>query len=255
MSIVSAIDVGLAKTTAAHVDIDTGRVADRRVLDTRPSRGGEALLADVAGLARGLGRSVMAIGIALPEAVDGAGRVTGAERFDWRELDLVEPFEALPAVRMVARGTAGALAEARLGAGADHPALLYVDVDQAVDAAATAAGRPLDPADDPCRALADAALAARAAGPAIAATAGTQTARQALAGEHAEAAAGEAARALAEALAGPLAASGATLVVLGGAVGLDERYRAALAAQLAVPVAAAGLGLDAPLVGCALNAV
>ena len=255
MSIVSAIDVGIVKMTAAHVDIDTGKVADRRVLDTRPSRGGEVLLGDVAGLARGLGRSVMAVGIALPEAVDGTGRITGAERFDWRNLDLVEPFEALPAVRLVSRGPAGALAEARFGAGTDHPSLLYVDVDQAVDAAATAAGRLLDPADDPTRALADPALAERAAGPAIAASAGTQTARQALAGEHAETAAAAAAAALAEALAGPLAATGATLVVLGGAVGLDERYRAALAGHLAVPVAAAGLGLDAPLVGCALNAV
>ncbi|MEY4225886.1 MAG: hypothetical protein RL190_643, partial [Actinomycetota bacterium] len=135
MSIVSAIDVGIVKMTAAHVDIDTGKVADRRVLNTRPSRGGEVLLGDVAGLARGLGRSVMAVGIALPEAVDGTGRITGAERFDWRDLDLIEPFEALPAVRMVSRGPAGALAEARFGAGTDHPSLLYVDVDQAVDAA------------------------------------------------------------------------------------------------------------------------
>lgn len=255
MSIASAIDVGVVKTTAAHVDIDSGRVSDRRVLDTRPSRGGEAVLADVAGLARGLGRSVMAVGIALPEAVDGAGRITGAERFDWRALDLIEPFEALPAVRMVSRGPAGALAEARLGAGADHPALLYVDVDQIVDAAATAAGRPLDPAADPARSLLDPTLAERAAGPAIARIAGTQTARQALAGERAESAAAEAAAALATALREPLAGCAATLVVLGGAVGLDERYRTALAGHLDVPVAAAGLGLDAPLVGCALNAV
>ncbi|MGA0123173.1 MAG: hypothetical protein ACO3KD_09285 [Gaiellales bacterium] len=250
MSIASAIDVALVKLTAAHVDIDTGRVMDRRVLDTRPGRGGEAVLADVAGLARGLGRSVLAVGIALPEEVGADGAVLSGRRFDWRELDLVEPFEALPGVRLVGRGAAGALAEARFGAGRERAGFVYLEAGPALDPALCRAGRPLFPPDDPTGALRDLEAAA---GPAIAMAADTQTLAQALARDEAE----TAIRTGGSALGAAIAALGldVDLLILGGPLGLDERYQAGVAEAAGLAVEPAALGLDAPLVGAALAAV
>ena len=95
MSIAIGIDAGGTKLSAGRVNIDTGKVSDRRLMDTRRSRGGAAVLGDVVGLARGLGRDVMAIGIGVPEMVDAQGTIQSAANWDWRDLDLALAFEEL----------------------------------------------------------------------------------------------------------------------------------------------------------------
>ena len=101
MSVAIGIDAGGTKLAAGRVDIDTGNVSDRRLIDTRRSRGGAAVLADVVELARGLGPDVMAIGIGVPEMVDAQGAIQSAANWDWRDLDLALAFDELPRVRIV----------------------------------------------------------------------------------------------------------------------------------------------------------
>ena len=109
MTIAVGIDAGGTKLAAGRVDTETGKISDRRVLDTRPSRGGDAVLADVVGLARGLGLGATAIGIGIPEMVDATGRIASAANWDWRETDFVTPFEELPRYRIVSDVHAAAL--------------------------------------------------------------------------------------------------------------------------------------------------
>ena len=87
MTVALGIDVGGTKIAAGVVEADTGTVHERRLLPTRPERGGKAVLDDCAGLAAELGGGTLPVGIGLCELVDLAGRPTSADTVDWRDLD------------------------------------------------------------------------------------------------------------------------------------------------------------------------
>ncbi len=255
MTIAIGIDAGRVKLAGGRVDIDTGSIGDRRVMDSRPSRGADVVLRDVVGLARGLGRDAIGIGIAVPETTDERGRVTSATHWDWRDVDVAETFEGLAAVRFMPRAYAGARGEARLGAGVDHASFLFIDADLDLDAVLVEDGRPRL---ESLASLRDPALADVASGAAIAATTGEPSARHAVAREAHRAIVASAAQALGQAAAAAAAESGASRVVLGGTLGLDETFGALVVSAIAEAggpdAVAAGLGENAIIIGAALAA-
>ena len=111
------IDVGGTKIAAGLVETGSGRLLEREEVPTRPKRGGVAVLADCAALARALGGGEQPVGIGLCELVDLDGRPASAETVDWRDLDLAGAVGA-PHVVLEADVRAAARAEAVFGAGA-----------------------------------------------------------------------------------------------------------------------------------------
>jgi glucokinase len=253
MSFSIGIDVGVSKIAGARVNIDTGRIVDRRVMDTRPSRGADVLLGDVVGLSRGLGADAMGIGIALPEQVGAKNAIETAEFWDWRDADMETAFEEIkPDWRFVSDAHAGGIGEAKLGAGRDRDAFIYVHAGQNVSAVLMHRSRPADDSSTMTAQLNDPALEATASGIAIAHAADTVTAAHAIADPNASTIVAAAAGALAAAI----AATGADVVIMGGVVGLNDAFRALVDTELgdAIEVLPAGLGADATLIGAALCA-
>lgn len=253
MSFSIGIDVGVSKISGARVNIDTGRIVDRRVMDTRPSRGADVLLADVVGLARGLGADAMGIGIALPESVGPRSAIETAEFWDWRDTDMATAFEEIrPGWRFLSDAHAGGVGEGRLGAGRELESFLYVHAGQSVSAALMQRSRPAPESAEATQPLNDPAIEEHASGIAIASTAGTVTAAQAIA----DPAKAEIVAAAAGALAAAIAQTSATTVIMGGALGLVDAFREQVGTALGPEraVVAAALGADATLIGAALAA-
>src|SRR5689334_7585956 len=82
------IDVGGTKIAAGLVEGASGRVLVREEVATRPERGGAAVLAECAALARSLGAGDLPVGIGLCELVDLEGCPDSADTVDWRGLDV-----------------------------------------------------------------------------------------------------------------------------------------------------------------------
>ena len=263
MSVAIGIDAGGTKLAAGRVDIDTGNVSDRRLMDTRRSRGGAAVLGDVVELARGLGSDVMAIGIGVPEMVDAEGTIQSAANWDWRDLDLT--FEELPRVRIVSDVYAAALAEARLGAGREHSSFLYVSVGTGISSTLVFEGRPWSGADGRAILLGAPLVEDTSSGTAIALAAGTRTAELAFLDAANDAVIETAASALGLEIARLVHATDPGLIVLGGGLGLNERYRGLVEAAVgtsidptyanAPRVVSAALGENAGIIGAALAAI
>ena len=253
MSFSIGIDVGVSKVSGARVNIDTGRIVDRRVMDTRPSRGADVLLGDVVGLSRGLGADAMGIGIALPEQVGAKNAIESAEFWDWRTADMETAFEDIkPDWRFVTDAYAAGVGEAKLGAGRERETFLYVHAGQNVSAALMQRSRLAPDSTVVTAALNDQAIEATASGIAIAGAADTVTAAHAISDPTKAAILAAAASALAAAL----AATNAPVVIVGGGGGLNDAFRALVAAELGtgVELLPAELGADATLIGAALAA-
>ncbi|MGI9117428.1 MAG: ROK family protein [Gaiellales bacterium] len=264
MTPIVGIDAGGTKLAAGRVDPTTGAVDDRRVIDTRAERGGEAVLADVVELARDLGGDAAAVGIGVPEMVDGDGRIRSAANWDWRPLDLPAAFAPLAHVRVVSDVHAAALAEARLGAGRALDSFLYVSVGTGISSSFVVDGAPWPGADGRAILLGAPLVEAVASGPAIARAAGTPDAQAAFADDAATPSVEAAAAALGLELARAVHLLDPAGVVLGGGLGLNDRYRGLVADAMATaidgdyaripPVLPAGLGADAGIIGAALSA-
>lgn len=145
------IDVGGTKCAAGLVRLPDGSVLARRLQPTHPERGGRALLADVAELARSLiaqalecGVEPSAVGVAVAELVDAAGHVLSGATIDWQGVNVQAEIGAsigLP-VRIEADVRAAASAEARFGAGRDYRTFLYVTVGTGISACLVLDGVP-----------------------------------------------------------------------------------------------------------------
>ncbi len=265
MTTIVGIDAGGTKLAAGRVDLATGAVSDRRVIDTHAERGGQAVLADVVELARSVMGDAQAIGIGVPELVDAAGRIRSAANWDWRELDLAAAFAELPPVRIVSDVHAAALAESRLGAGRACGSFLYVSVGTGISSSFVLDGRPWSGADGRAILLGAPLVEEQASGPAIARAAGTQTAQEAFA----DPACAPVIRAAADALGLELARAVHLLdpgaIVVGGGLGLNDTYRLLVTEALAAaidptyanlpPVLPAQLGELAGIVGAAESAL
>ena len=122
------IDIGGTKIAAGLVDLATGRVERAIRIPTPVNRGGEAVLAACVALATELDRTNrLRVGIAVPELVSQQGDIQSAYQFDWLDLDVAWAFNHRP-VTVASDVRAAARAEARFGAGTGARSLFYVSV-------------------------------------------------------------------------------------------------------------------------------
>ena len=135
------IDVGGTKIAGAIVNLSTGAIAARVQIPTDCARGGMAVLADVAELARGLfaeGASLRVrttvLGVGVAELVEPKGQVFSDHRIKWKGLDVpaylgarlsgLDPVD----VTLASDVRAAALAEAHFGAGQGVSDFYYVTI-------------------------------------------------------------------------------------------------------------------------------
>jgi glucokinase len=257
VTVALGLDVGATKVAAARVDTATGAIVAARRIPT--ARGAGAVLADCRMLAAELGDGVPA-GLAVCELVDPQGRVRSAETIDWRGADLLAEFAAVESdVR------AGALAEARFGAGREHPDFLYVTVGSGISHCLMSNGVPRIGVRGAAIGTGAPLVEQWSSGLAIARRSGHTSAQDALADPAAAAVVEDAARRLGLALAALVNALDPGAVIVGGGLGLHDGYRARVEAALradvydpearALPLLPAHLGADAPVIGAALAAV
>jgi glucokinase len=261
------IDVGGTKIAAALIDVDSGAVAGARRVATGAQRGSATVLEDCRSLARSLadGAEVAALGLAVCELVGVDGRVRSAETVDWRDVDLAGAFcDIAPRVRVDSDVRAAALAEARLGAGAGERDFLYVSVGTGISHCLMTDGRPRLGAHGSAIGTGAPLVERWSGGAALAERSGHTSAQAALADPAASAVVDEGARRLGLTLAALVNALDPGALIVGGGLGLDERYRESAVATMReaiydpaardVPVLAAALGPDAAVIGAALAA-
>lgn len=143
------IDVGGTKIAAGWVAFPEGVVRSERMIPTQPARGGAAVLADVAQLAkeqiagaRVAGVTIEAIGLGLCELVDPAGRILSANCVQWLDQPVTKRLGALAPTTIDADVRAAARAEALFGAGRDRRIFLYVTVGTGIASALVIDGEP-----------------------------------------------------------------------------------------------------------------
>jgi glucokinase len=258
------IDVGGTKIAAAVVDVETGRLLERRQQPTHAERGGAAVLADCAMLARELGADSTPVGIGLCELVDLEGRPASADTVDWRELDVSAAFAA-PRVTLESDVRAAARAEACFGAGQGRSAFIFTVVGTGASVCLVVDGVPHVGERGYAIVLGAPPVETIASGRALAQLSGADSAEELLADEQAVPFVAAAATALAQTLAVLANALDPAVVVLGGGLGSDPRFCArvatAFAPLVAYPSAPAlelvpsRLGPDVGVVGAALCAV
>ena len=258
------IDVGGTKIAAGLVETGSGRLLEREEVPTRPERGGVAVLADCAALARALGGGEQPVGIGLCELVDLDGRPASAETVDWRDLDLAGAVGA-PHVVLEADVRAAARAEAVFGAGAGRSPFLYVIVGTGASACLVVDGLPFAGARGYAITLGAPPVEQVASGRALAGRTGAGRAEAVLADPAWSDVVNEAAAALGQVLAVLVNALDPSLVVLGGGLGSEPAFRERVAAVVGSLVAypatpeleivGSSLGRDGGIVGAALAAV
>lgn len=266
------VDVGGTKIAAALV-AGGGRVLAHTLVPTRAARPGAEVLSDAVAAASAMaaeaserGLTVGGLGVGVPEIVDLSGKVTTGSVIDWTGEDVEAAFAEFGPVTVIADVRAAALAEAQLGAGRGHSVLVYVTVGTGISHTLVIDGRPFPGARGAALLfgsgpIGDVVLEDVAAGPAIAAAAGTSTAEDAVAAGHP--AVDEAARLLGEGIAVLVNLLDPEIVVVGGGLGsaggryLERAIEAArpriwLPAARDLPIVTAGLGPEAGVVGAAL---
>ncbi|MEN3280287.1 MAG: glucokinase [Solirubrobacteraceae bacterium] len=261
------IDVGATKVAAALVDVDAGAVVASARQPTDAARGGAAVLEDCRALARSVAgdASVAAVGIAVCELVGVDGGVRSAETVDWREVDLGAAFGQLAAfVRVESDVRAAAVAEARLGAGRAEPDFLYLSVGSGISHCLVVDARPRLGVRGSAINTGAPLVEQWSGGLALARLSGHASAEEALADPAAATIVQDGARRLGLTLAMLVNALDPGAVVVGGGLGLDDRYRSLAVAAMReaiydpqareLPVLAAALGPDAAVMGAALAA-
>ena len=265
MTVAVGIDVGATKTLGAVIDPTTGRVLHFQRIETRPERGGAAVLEDVVRLAGVLADGQAAtIGVGLCEIVGIDGGIRSAETIDWRDLDVSGALASIGAATIDSDVRAGALAEAVVGAGRSHSQFVYITVGTGISHCLVLDGRPYPGAHGQAIVLGTPPVERVASGRALAARAGMSRAEDVLASrEHAPIVAA-AAHELGRAIAFLVNAVDPEIVVIGGGLGLDPGYRATVTAiaitrieddrGTAPPIVPAATGTHAGVIGAALVA-
>ncbi len=142
------VDVGGTKIAAGVVDLRDGSVSDPQHRQTRPERDGAEILDDVVTIVSALmqDQSAVDVGVAVCELVDLDRQVTSDQTLDWLGRDVVGAIAGAVAgagaVTVSSDVRAGALAEARLGAGRSLDPFLYVSVGTGVSHTLVQAGTP-----------------------------------------------------------------------------------------------------------------
>jgi glucokinase len=262
---VVGIDVGGSKTLAATVDVATGAVLRELRTPTPVSEGGETVLEACAELARDLAPGGPAtVGIGLCEFVDLSGTPTSAFTIDWRGLDVAGAFGESARVHIESDVRAAAAAEARFGAAARFESFVYLVVGTGVSHCLVLHGRPHEGARGNAIVVGAPPVERTSGGLALAERAGVERAELVL-GDPAHASfVDTAADELGLALAALVNALDPEAVVIGGGLGLVDRYRERVvaAARAAIeheatrelPIVAATLGPRSGVIGAALVA-
>jgi glucokinase len=261
------IDVGGTKIAAGLVDTATGACEARLERGTRPEREASAILGDCVAMAQRLaaGQPGLPIGIGVCELVDRQGRTQSAQTIDWRETDVAGAFARIGPAVVESDVRAAAVAEALFGGGRGVDELLFVIVGTGISCCLVIGGHPYAGARGNAICFGAPPLEDAASGLALAAAGGRERAEQVLADPSLDGVVESAAAALGAGLAWLVNALDPGMVVIGGGLGLVDRYRD-LAVQAMrplifahntrdVPVAPAQLGADAGVIGAALAAV
>ena len=267
MTLAIGIDVGGTKLAAGLVDTATGSVEERVEVPTDAQRGPRAVLADCVALADELaeGHGGIPIGMGVCELVDGRGRTHSRVTVDWRGADLAAAFGPLGRAAIESDVRAAAVAETRFGAGRGVREVLYVTVSTGVSHCLVIDGRAYAGANGNAICTGAPLLEETASGLALAAAGGRERAQDVLADPALDAVVEAAATSLGEGLAVLVNTLDPGIVVIGGGLGLVDRYRDLAVAAMrplifadnsrAVPVVPAQLGADAGVIGAALAAV
>jgi glucokinase len=257
VTVAIGVDVGATKIAAARVDVERGAILDARRRPTAAERGPDAVLSECRALAEELRTDAVAVGLAVCELVSPSGRVRSAETVDWRGIDLLATFDSVESdVR------AAALAEARFGAGREQPDFLYVSVGSGISHCLITGGAPRVGVRGSAISTGAPLVERWSGGLALARSTGHASAEEALADPAAAGVVDDAARRLGVVLAALVNALDPGAVIVGGGLGLHDRYRAQVEVALrravydpearALPVLPAGLGADAPVIGAAI---
>jgi predicted NBD/HSP70 family sugar kinase len=260
------IDVGGTKIAAGLVDTGTGALEARLERGTRPERDPAEILADCVAMAQRLaaGEACMPIGIGVCELVDRAGRTQSAQTIDWRETDVAGAFTAIGPATVESDVRAAAVAEARFGGGRGVDDLLFAIVGTGISCCLVLDGRAYAGAHGNAICFGAPPVEETSSGLALAAAGGRERAEDVLADPSLDAIVESAAAALGAGLAWLVNALDPGLVVIGGGLGLVDRYRELAAEAMrplifahnsrGVPVVPAELGADAGVIGAALAA-
>ena len=145
----TGVDVGGTKVAAGLVIFPQGKVLSRKQIPTAPTRGGEAVFADVRRLceelnseAQSQNQRVQGIGIGICELVDLDGNVASENCIAWRGGSVRERLSTLAPTVIEADVRAAALAEAEFGAGMPFRQFLYVTVGTGISCCLMLDGRP-----------------------------------------------------------------------------------------------------------------
>jgi glucokinase len=259
---VVGIDVGASKIHAATVDVTHGEVHRELRTETPVSAGGALVLDACAELARELAPGgANAIGIGLCEFVDLTGRPTSAFTVDWRHLDVAGAFGGAH-VCIESDVRAAAMAEARFGETGQWRSFVYLTVGSGVSYCLVLDGRPYAGARGNAIVVGAPPVELRSGGLALAARAGVERAELVLNDPAHSSLVDEAADELGLALAALVNALDPEAVVVGGGLGMVDRYRERLAhaaraaieheATRELPIVPAKLGPRSGVVGAAL---
>jgi glucokinase len=267
------IDVGGTKIAAGIVD-EMGALRGRKVLPTRPQRGGRAVFDDAFAIACELLADVAdaRIGIAVAELVSPEGRILSETTIQWRGIPILEEFTRLAPTVVEADTRAGALGEAVWGAGRSFKNFYYLTVGTGIGGSLVIGRKPFAGARG-CAGVVSIPLERIAAGPALVARYGRAAERGedvTAAAERGEPVAVEIVRSAAEAL-GAKAGEIVNLldpeaVVVGGGLGTAgglywETFVAATRRHVwsetnrGLPILRSERGGDATLVGAAAAAL
>jgi glucokinase len=257
------IDVGGSKIRAASVDVKTGEVLRELQAQTPVSAGGATVLEACVVLARDLRPDrPHAVGIGLCEFVDLSGTPTSGVTVDWRDLDIVGAFEGSSRVRVESDVRAAALAEARFGDAAGFESFVYLTVGSGVSYCLVLNGRQYTGARGNAIVVGTPPVEQRSGGLALARRAGVDSAELVLADPERAPLVDAAADELGLALGTLVNALDPEAVVVGGGLGLVDRYRERMAeaaraaiaheATRALPIVPATLGTRSGVIGAAL---
>jgi len=143
------IDVGGTNIRAGLFSTRAGSIRCVRAVRTEASRGGRHSLDRVATLAREViaegeaqGLRADRVGIGIPELVSTSGQIESRCSLNWRADSVRARLRNHGRVTIASDVRAAALAEARLGAGREQPAFLYVSVGTGISCTLVIDGRP-----------------------------------------------------------------------------------------------------------------
>ena len=267
MTLAVGIDVGGTKIAGGLVDTATGLLEARFERVTRPERPASDVLDDCVAMAQRLtaARSNVPIGIGVCELVDNEGHTQSAQTIDWRTTDLAAAFARIGPAVIESDVRAAAIAEARFGGGRGVDQLLFVTVGTGISCCLVLHGRAYEGARGNAICFGAPPVENAASGLALAAAGDRPWAEEVLADPSLDGVVKDAAAALGAGLAWLVNALDPGKVVIGGGLGLVDRYRELAVAAMRpmifadntrdVPILPAELGADAGVIGAALAAV